>query len=182
VTTPDCSAGDALLNVRRQLAWEGIEQGTTDFHATEERQYVRDRVFEALDSIAFRVDATIFDKQRVTERLRRDEGRFYQTAWFLHFKHMAPLIVQPSDELLVVAASLGTRKKRDEFHGAVRNVVQQVAPMVDFRTAFWSAASEPCLWVADYCSWAIQRKWERGDARSYVLIESKVQSEFNIFR
>jgi hypothetical protein len=28
--------------------------------------------------------------------------------------------------------------------------------------------SDPCLQVADYCTWAIQRKWERGDERSHV--------------
>lgn len=36
--------------------------------------------------------------------------------------------------------------------------------------------------TADFCCWAIQRKWERGDERSYVLIRNKVRSEFEPFR
>ena len=46
----------------------------------------------------------------------------------------------------------------------------------------WPAASDPCLQVADYCCWAIGRKWERGDTRSYDLIATKIQSEFDLFR
>lgn len=49
------------------------------------------------------------------------------------------------------------------------------------RRAFWPAASDPCLQVADYCSWALQRKWEVADLRSYNLIAPKVQSEFDLF-
>jgi hypothetical protein len=37
--------------------------------------------------------------------------------------------------------------------------------------------SEPCLVVADYCTWAIQRRWEWGDDRSYRLIADNVASE-----
>jgi hypothetical protein len=48
------------------------------------------------------------------------------------------------------------------------------------------ARTDQCLWVADYCSWAIQRKWERTwqgqpDDRSHKLIAAKIRSEFNIF-
>jgi hypothetical protein len=40
--------------------------------------------------------------------------------------------------------------------------------------------SEPCLVVADYCTWAIQRKWERHDARSQSLLHDKIASETEI--
>jgi hypothetical protein len=45
----------------------------------------------------------------------------------------------------------------------------------------WPSASDPCLWVADYCTWAIQRKWERGDTRSDDLIKDRIRSEFDIW-
>ncbi len=37
--------------------------------------------------------------------------------------------------------------------------------------------SEPCLVVADYCTWAIQRRWEREDPRSHMLLADKIRSE-----
>jgi hypothetical protein len=45
------------------------------------------------------------------------------------------------------------------------------------RVAFWPNMSEPCLLVADYCTWAIQRRWERGDGRSHALVAGKIRSE-----
>jgi Protein of unknown function (DUF3800) len=37
------------------------------------------------------------------------------------------------------------------------------------------------LQIADYCSWAIFRKWNNGDCRSYDLIKSAIRKEFDIF-
>ncbi len=182
VTVEDWSVGDALLGLRRQLAWEGVEQASDDFHATEETQAVRDRVFAALAPPNFRIDATILEKRKAQPHLTADEAGFYKTAWFLHFKYVASRILRPGDELLVIAASLGTKKKRAAFHKAVQDVVAQTTPGTVFQTGSWSAASDPCLWVADYCCWAIQRKWERSDERSYVLIKNKLASEFEPFR
>jgi hypothetical protein len=34
--------------------------------------------------------------------------------------------------------------------------------------------------VADYCTWAIQRKWEREDNRSQILLNEKIASETEI--
>ncbi len=102
-------------------------------------------------------------------------------AWFLHFKYVAPQIATPSDRLFVVAASLGTKKKRGIFHTAVDDVVHQVSPCRSYRVAFWPMESDPCLQVADYCTWAIQRKWERGDERSYKLIAPKIATEYDVW-
>ena len=51
-----------------------------------------------------------------------------------------------------------------------------------WEVAFWPSNSDPCLQIADYCTWAIQRKWEKNDSRSYDLIKDKIVSEYDIFR
>lgn len=181
VTMVDSTVGDQLLGVRRQLAWDGI-QLNAEVHASEESQVVRDAVFAALGPLDFRVDATIFEKAKLLPKYRSNPDWFYKLAWYEHFKYVAPRIRGLGDELLVVAASLGTRKRQALLHDAVQDVVDQVAPFTDYRTAFWTSTSDPCLWVADHCCWAIQRKWERGDTRSYDLIKPKVRSEWAIFR
>jgi hypothetical protein len=96
-------------------------------------------------------------------------------------RHVMPQIAQPRDEVFVVGASLGTKKQRSTFHEAVRDVIVQVSPTVDYRVAYWTVAGEPCLQVADYCGWAIQRKWERQDLRSYTLIKDKLKTEYDLF-
>jgi len=35
--------------------------------------------------------------------------------------------------------------------------------------------------IADYCGWAIHKKWTDGEMRPYSAIENKIKSEFDIF-
>lgn len=179
VTLDDCNLGKALLDLRRELAWRGVYLDRV-FHATTDDQAIRDVVFELLAAADFRVDATIFEKRK-TIPTRQNEHGFYKLAWYLHFKYVATKIVSSGDRLLVTAASLGTKKQRGIFHEAVNNVVFQVSPTLSHRVAFWPYASDPCLQIADYCTWAIQRKWEHGDDRSHVLIADKIHSEFDVW-
>jgi hypothetical protein len=37
------------------------------------------------------------------------------------------------------------------------------------------------LQIADYVTWAVQRKYEQQDDRSYDLIKAKIRSEFKPF-
>ena len=179
VTLDDGQLGKDLLDLRRELAWQGLylDRG---FHATEDDQAIRDHVFNLLAAADFRVDATILEKRKAIPRLQ-NEASFYQMAWYLHFKYVAPRIVAHGDRLLVTAASVGTKKQRGIFHGAVNSVVFQVSPTLAHRVAFWPCQSDPCLQIADYCTWAIQRKWEGGDDRSHVLIANKIRSEFDVW-
>jgi hypothetical protein len=181
VTVDDCSPGDSLLTLRRELAWEGHDQ-PGPFHATEDRQHIRDRVYAALAQHEFRVDATIVEKSKARPHLVNDLNRFHKTAWYLHMRRVAPAIATDADELLVVASALGTRRQRGQFVAALNDVVSQAAPTAVHRAAFWPAGTDPCLEVADYCCWALQRKWERGDERSYDLIRDRVAIEHDVFR
>jgi hypothetical protein len=180
VTADHCEVGDALLRLRRDLGWKGLHLDRV-FHATEDPQAIRDEVFALLAGMDFRVDATILEKCKAQPHLR-DEAQLYKMAWYLHFKHVAPQVAGPTDRMFVAASSLGTKKQRRALHTAVDEVVRQVSRCQSHRVAFWPADSDPCLQVADYCTWAIQRKWERGDDRSHVLIASKIHSEFDVWQ
>jgi hypothetical protein len=180
VTVDDCAVGHALVDLRRQLAMEGAEV-SQPFHAAEDVQVVRDRVFSCLAPFSFRVDATVLDKAKAQLQTRQHDWYFYKLAYFYHLKYVAPRVFKQGDDVLVVNASLGTKKDRTAFSEAVADVVTQTCRGLNYRSAFWTSASDPCLWVVDYCSWAIQRKWERGDHRSYDLIRDRIASEFDIW-
>jgi hypothetical protein len=51
-----------------------------------------------------------------------------------------------------------------------------------YRVHHYASKTSHYLQVADYCNWAIYRKWENLDTRSYKLIEGAVRSEFDIFQ
>lgn len=179
VMMANCQEAEALLDLRRRLVWDGHPL-TAAFHATEDRQAVRDQVFDTISRMNIRIDATIIEKSRVHPN-RRDMLAFYRLAWRLHAKRVMPMACPPSSELLVIAASIGTRNEQKAIGTAISDVVRQSGRTIDMtKVAYWPAPSDPCLQVTDYCCWAIQRKWERKDERSFDLIKHLMASEEEI--
>jgi hypothetical protein len=181
VTCNTCEIGTQLLELRRELAWEKAPLGEY-FHASEDKQEIRDRVFDLLGAADFQVDATIMEKRKAQPQVRETHSVFYRYGWFYHFRNIARRVFDsPTTELLITAASVGTRKQQATFTFVVNNVVQQVARGNSWSTYFCPAASDPCLQVADYCAWAIHKKWERKDTRSYDLIRAKIRREYDLW-
>ncbi|MEZ4533029.1 MAG: DUF3800 domain-containing protein [Thermomicrobiales bacterium] len=176
-----CEVGSDLLELRRTLAREEVDL-FDQFHATEDAQSVRDRVFEAIGNHRFRLDVTILEKSRTDAHLVIDPDRLYRLAIYSHLRHAIPAVFQPGDDGLVVCAALGTKRQMAAHLHHLRYVVREVTPPdLKVGSALWRAAAEPCLQVADYCCWAIHRKWERNDTRSYDLISDRIESEFLLF-
>jgi hypothetical protein len=179
VAIGDCSIEKEVLQLRRELVWNGHDINDA-FHASADRQVVRDEVFKVIGPHRLRVDATVFEKAKARPHLR-DVDKYYERAWYLHMKHLAPQVAIDHDEMLVVGASFGTLKKQRALTTEIQGVIRQVWKGGNAMTVCWPAATDPCLQVADYCCWAIQRKWELGDKRSHVLIESIIATEYDIF-
>lgn len=182
VTTENCSVGNELLALRRQLAWEGLHLEADQFHASEDPEEVRQRVFHLLAGLRLQADITLFEKSKVLPRIRKTEEEFYKHAWYFHFKNVARTQLARGDDVLIHAASIGTKKRRQIFRSALNDVAQQVLPGSRWQTTFWQSSSDPCLQVADYLAWAVQRKFERGDSRHHGLIAHHIRTEYDIFR
>jgi Protein of unknown function (DUF3800) len=179
VIMDDCSVGADLLDLRRELAWRGMELGDY-FHATKDKQAVRDAVFETIVGRRFAVQATVMEKCKAQPQVRISKPRFYQYAYFYHFKNAVSWMLTRESETLVTTASLGTKKERLAFQDAVSDVMRQTSRS-RWRADFMPAQADPCLQVADYCAWAIQRKWELNDSRSYDLIRKRLTYEYDLW-
>lgn len=181
VALDDCSIGAELLSLRRKLAWDGGYELGDYFHATTDKQATRDRVFEVLSQHKFSVQATIMEKAKAQPQVKESKARFYQYGYFYHFKYGVSRLLAPQTELLVTTASLGTKRERTAFEDAVTNVMRQTNGARAWKADFMPCQADPCLQVADYCAWAIQRKWERGDERSYALIADRMTYEYDLW-
>lgn len=180
VIMEDLAAADALLELRRQMAWDGVDL-TGAFHATTDKQAVRDVVFAQISQMQIRVDATIFEKRKTVPH-RQVQLPFYKLAWFEHTRHVIPAAIPQDQELHVVAASLSTKNRQKQMASAIRDVVEQAGRSnTTTRINHWPCSIDPCLQIADYCCWAIQRKWERDDDRSHLLIDHLIQSEYDMW-
>lgn len=178
-----CQVGNELLALRRKMAWDGFDIGPY-FHATEDKQPVRDEVFRLFAGHDFKVQATIMEKSKAQPQVKTSRERFYQYGWLYHAKHgiVRKRLLSPTDEVLVTTASIAGKKEQTAFTAGVRDVFQQVMPRDQWRTYFCKCESDPCLQITDYCTWAIQRKWEKGDARSYNLIREKISYEYELWQ
>jgi len=112
VTMRSLEVGHRLLDLRHELALEGMDVRTDGnhiqmFHATEDRQAVRDRVFSLIRAAPLEIDAIVIEKRKTRPDIAADEDYFYQLAWHRLFKYMAPRRARNDDDLLVVAGSLG---------------------------------------------------------------------------
>jgi hypothetical protein len=180
---PELLAG--CLRLRHRIAATGLD--LEEFHATEDRQAVRDQMFGLLEGHVahqcFKVDALIAQKNK-THPTIREETVFYSKLlktllhWlFCHRTHAAV------ERINVWAARIGTRKKRVAFEKAVKSyLTQELKTSLPYDIFMHSSASHPMLQVADYCCWAINRKWKDGDLRPYSRIRRAVFTEFDIFR
>ena len=69
VVINDHSVESELLELRRELAWEGVEI-RRGFHGSEDNQQVRNKVFSILSEHDFRIDSTILEKQKAHPDIR----------------------------------------------------------------------------------------------------------------
>lgn len=179
VTMSDCSVGDRLQALQRELAWQGIV--IESFHATSDFPAVRKQVYGLMSQADIRIDVTALEKRKAEPAIAQDPSYFYKLASFLHFKYVIPRVATRSDDLMVVASALSMKKKKAALHTAVRDVVTQVSPTRRFVTAFLQNRTDPCLQLADYAAWAAQRKLERNDDSWFSLIAPQVRSLFKPF-
>ena len=181
VVMPSCDPAACLLDLKRQLGWD--QQPVKDyFHATTDAQVIRDAVYAEMQKHDFTIQATIMEKRKADPKIRPTAARFYQYGWYYHFLYGMPKPLAAATEVHVTAASVGTKKGQHVFTEAVRDVVRQTAGKRKVRTSFWPCQSDPCLQLADYCTWAIQRKWETGQTRSYDLIKDRITYEYDMFK
>jgi len=181
VAASDVGLGYRLTELRHQLVRDGAPLGDC-FHATTDAQQVRDRVFEVLAQSDFTFQATVCEKSKAQPQVRASKARFYKYPWYYHFKHGLAPQLRRDDRLLVTAASIGTKKERQTYTSSIKDVVGQSARHVMWAVDFRPALADPCLQAADYCAWAIQRKWERGDERSLEIIRPKLTYEYELWR
>ncbi|MEA2582120.1 MAG: hypothetical protein QOF33_205 [Thermomicrobiales bacterium] len=174
VAVDDCSVGDALLESRRELVWQGTEL-TDAFHATTEKQAVRDEVYRLLGQHDFRVDATVFEKPKAMPHLQKDDT-FYELAWYLHMKHVAPRVAKQGDDLMVAGASAAAARNRH------RGCRQPDSTGGDCSVDLLAGGKRSVPTGGGLLLLGNSAHVEQGDPRSYALIASKIRTEFDVFR
>lgn len=155
------------------------------FHAAEDEQYVRDEVYSIICPHLqdLTIDTVIVEKRKTGPSYRPIE-KFYPYALGQLIRYVARRHSWRSgDTPIFITDEVPLSKKKQALKDAVKTVLAHMVPKgVPYFLHHHLSMSNYGLQVADYCSWAIQRKWELNDERSYSLIASAIKSEFDIFK
>ena len=170
------------------LKYDLIENGLNleYFHAAEDKQHVRDKVFDIISTFLphVSIDALIVEKSKAGPFLREVE-QFYPTMLkvFLRYVCDTPNLLDYKG-IIVTTDAIPVKRKRVSVEKAIKIVASEIIGPLgkQYKVLHHASKSAFALQVADYCNWAIYRKWEKGDCRSYDLIKNKVRSEFDVFR
>jgi len=170
-----------------ELKYDLIEQGISleYFHAAEDKQATRDRVFDIisrhLEGVC--VDVLLVEKRKTTPSLQLEE-RFYahmlgQLLQYILAQHR----LQDFKEVIVFTDRLPVQRKRAAVEKAVKlTLAAQLPAGTRYRVLHHDSKSNFDLQIADYCTWAVYRKWSLADPRSFERIASVVQREWDFFQ
>lgn len=176
-------AGARLLDLKYDLIESGMD--VHRFHASEDQQVVRDQVFSVIRSNLdqTRIEALFVEKRKTHPNLQR-EDRFYPELLGYFLRHiLLGTDLDAYKEVLVFTDKLPAGKnKKQPFEKIVKETLSRMLPpSVKYRLLHHDSQSCMDLQIADYCTWAIYRKLDRGDIRSYDLIKSAIRKEFDLF-
>lgn len=157
------------------------------FHASEDKQAIRDRVFATLSArlSSYRVDCIIAEKRKAAPSLRT-EVRFYPLilGWLLSYVVKGIMMKFPNlTDYIIITDQLPIKRKRDAVEKAIKRILAEKLPEeIKYKILHHDSKSCPGLQIADYLNWAIFRKWERNDLRSFSVVSAGIESEFDIFK
>jgi hypothetical protein len=165
----------ALTGLRYSLLAEGLELEC--FHAAEDRQAVRGRVFETLTEVGgFDLDLLIADK-RTLHPVLRDPFEFYCHHAYAIVEAALTRVRHLDEHIVVVTDTLPIQRERKALEKAFRSALRKYLGDRPFSVLHQVSAAHAGLQAVDYCTWALQRKL-RGDTRSYEQIRRWIRSEW----
>jgi len=158
------------------------EQGY--FHASEDTQKVRDQVFNIIKdtNLTLRVDSIVAQKNKAEKGFYKNHKEFYATLVEPLMKYAFNRASwRDYSHVVVLFSSIFDKKTRGILKQAFKSSIK-THNYLPFSIYFHESKFDFCSQAADYFGWAIYRKWESGDARSYQLVGHHIKSDFDIFR
>ncbi len=162
-----------------------LDKSLLSFHAKDDCNEVRERVFKAIIKLDF--SAEIFVARKVQNifnaTYHRNENEFYDdliTRLFQNKLHLAK-----NNEICFSVR--GTKVRQAPLEHAIQKAVRAFETKwntkIESETKIipQSPLGDPCLQVIDYINWAVQRAFIKGDERYYKFVEDKISYLVDIF-
>ena len=194
--TPDPIIGRGkLVRLRYKLLTEGTNQEY--FHASEDRQAVRDQVYAILLSIGntFEVRSIIARKNKTNPILYKEiytkNGKIIERSTGMElYKELVQCLLRyifkgkqmSTNKIIVVLGSLYVGEKNKIILQTLKHFLKNNFEGIPFEIYSHQTCVDLNCQLADYCCWAISVRAERGEKRPYDVIKPQVKSIFDIFK
>lgn len=170
-----------IKKVWRSLKKEHKKLG--ELHASQEKDATRKRVLKQLSEVeGLKVLCVILNKQKVYVDLQNQKNYLYNyTANILLDRLYAKGVLGPKEPVNLFIDRKDTKKRlRENF---VNYLTDSMKKRRDgpFVVALHSSHENKSLQAVDFISWAIFRKYERGDFEFYEIIKDKITDERPLF-
>lgn len=186
---------DDLVRLRYRLLADGVDQEY--FHATEDKQTVRDEVYTFLSAISgtYEVHSVVAQKNKTNPVLYRESymkgNRLIKRVTGLGlYKKLCECLLQyvfkgksgKVDKIVIVLGSLFVGDKKKTLLQTLKHFLKNSFSGIPFEIYSHQTCADLNCQLADYCCWAIAVKADRGETRPYKVIKSQVKSVFDIFK
>ncbi len=86
------------------------------------------------------------------------------------------------DNLFIFTDAIPEKKRKKAIEKVIKTTIKhKIKDRVNYRILHHESKSNFDLQIIDYYNWAIYRKWDSNDLRSYNYIKEVIKSEFDIF-
>ena len=151
-------------------------------HATEDRQWIRDRAFALLGTAAgtLQVDGIAVEKPKTNPALRPPHVFYRRMAEYL-LKYVVRGRIGSFDRLIIIIDTIPVAKKRRDVVGGLKIAIASLLPTTPYTLAPHDSRGEHLLQLADYCGWALYVARERAEMRPRAAIASLIHSDWEVF-
>lgn len=169
------------------LRYNLIEYGinTEYFHCAYDNKHVRKNIFSLISKFSndLRVDSLVVEKKKTGNALQNPKRFYPEMLGYLLSYVIEKVDGNHIDEIIVITDSIPLSRKKKTIEKSIKQTLANTLPVdCSYKILHHSSKSHFGLQIADYCNWAILRKWERADTEFYSEIHSCIKSEFEIFK
>ena len=179
-----------------EIKYDLMKNGTNleYFHATEDKQVVRNKVYSFIENLKdIEIDSVIAQKNKTNPSLyiseKKKKPKKGEKLYTLALQTLLQYIFRrynnsaKVDRVVIVLSSIFDVNKRELIKKTIKIYLKQIFSN-PFYLYFHQNRSDKNTQIADYCCWAIYRKWTDGEIRPYSAVNkgNKIKSEFDIFK
>ena len=162
-----------------------IRKTLQSFHAKDDCPEVREKFFKLIVGLDFKAEFFVARKVEglFLKRHQGKESLFYDDLVMKLFENK----LHTSEQNIIYFANRGNRKRQEPLEHAVMSAALTFEAKwgrkidSDIKIFPQTPKGEPCLQIADYMNWAVQRAFIRGEERYLKFIEEKISYLVDIY-